>query len=265
VNDRRQQQSPEALREHVLWPRLLALAGSARDEGPVPDDPFWRLYAPIALGRGQPGFVVGQLGQSIDGRIATATGHSHYVNGPETIVHLHRLRALVDAVVIGIGSVLADDPRLTVRHVGGQNPVRVVIDPRARLPATARLLEETARPVYAIQTADHPRPPGVVAINLPANSGRIDPCAIVQALAERGLKRLLVEGGADTLSSFLAAGAIDRLHIAVAPLIIGSGVAGIVLPAVGRLDEALRPKVTLHHLGADALFDCELVRKPLSA
>jgi riboflavin-specific deaminase-like protein len=264
VNDPPREQSPNATREQALWPRLLALAMSGRDEGPAPDDPFWRLYAPIALGRGEPAFVVGQLGQSIDGRIATATGHSHYVNGPETIVHLHRLRALVDAVVVGIGSVIADDPRLTVRHVQGRNPARVIIDPKGRLPAKARLLEDAATPVYAIQAADHPRPQAVVAITLPASAGRIDPHAIVRALADRGLKRLLVEGGADTLSSFLAAGAIDRLHIAVAPLIIGSGVTGIALPAIDRLDEALRPGVTLHRLGADVLFDCELVRKPAS-
>jgi diaminohydroxyphosphoribosylaminopyrimidine deaminase/5-amino-6-(5-phosphoribosylamino)uracil reductase len=265
VNDPPQEQSPDATREQALWPRLLALAMSGRDEGPAPDDPFWRLYAPIALGRGEPAFVVGQLGQSIDGRIATATGHSHYINGPETIVHLHRLRALVDAVVVGIGSVVADDPRLTVRHVRGRNPARVVIDPKGRLPAKARLLEDAGTPVYAIQTADHPRPQGVVAITLPANAGRIDPHAIVRALADRGLRRLLVEGGADTLSSFLAVGAIDRLHIAVAPLLIGSGVTGIALPPIDRLDEALRPRVTLHRLGADMLFDCALVRKTASA
>ena len=265
MNDPPPEQGPDATREQELWPRLLALAISGRDEGQAPDDPFWRLYAPIALGRAAPAFVVGQLGQSIDGRIATATGHSHYVNGPETIVHLHRLRALVDAVVVGIGTVLADDPRLAVRHVQGRNPARVVIDPKGRLPARARLLEDAGAPVYAIQAADHPRPPGVVGVTLPANAGRIDPQAIVRALADRGLKRLLIEGGADTLSSFLAAGAMDRLHVAVAPILIGSGVMGIALPPIDRLDEALRPKVTLHRLGADALFDCALVRKTASA
>jgi len=254
--------SEHTKREAALWARLLALAASGRDEGPAPDDPFWQLYAPIARGRGETAFVLGQLGQSIDGRIATATGHSHYVNGAETLVHLHRLRALVDAVVVGIGTVIADDPRLTVRHVPARNPARVVIDPQGRLQAKARLLQDAGAPVYAVQAADHPRPPGVIAVTLPASAGRIDPRAIVRALAARGLRRLLIEGGADTLSSFLAAGAIDRLHIAVAPLLIGSGVPGIVLPAIDRLDQALRPKVTLHRLGEDMLLDCEFVREP---
>ena len=265
VNDPPPETSEEARREQALWDRLLALAASGRDDGPAPNDPFWRLYEPIARGRGEPAFVVGQLGQSIDGRIATASGHSHYVNGPETIVHLHRLRALVDAVIIGIGTVIADDPRLSVRQVQGRNPARVVVDPRGMLPAKARLLEDAGVPVYAIQTADHPRPQGVTVITLPATAGRIDPRAMVHALAGRGLRRLLIEGGADTLSSFLAAGALDRLHIAVAPLLIGSGVAGITLPAIDRLNQAIRPRVTLHRLGEDALFDCEFLKMPAPA
>ncbi len=249
------------MREQALWARLLALAASGRDEAPAPDDPFWRLYAPIARGHGARAFVIGQLGQSIDGRIATATGHSHYVNGSQTIIHLHRLRALVDAVVVGIGTVIADDPRLSVRHVPGPNPARVVIDPQGRLPAKARLLSQAGAPVYAVQAADHARPPGVIAVTLPAQGGRIDPRAIVRSLAAHGLKRLLIEGGAATLSSFLAAGALDRLHISVAPLLIGSGLTGIGLPAIDRLDQALRPMVRLHRLGEDVLFDCEFVRK----
>lgn len=265
VNDPPLERNEKARREQALWDRLLALAVSGRDDDPPPDDPFWRLYAPIALGQGEPSFVIGQLGQSIDGRIATATGHSHYVNGPETILHLHRLRALVDAVVVGIGTVIADDPHLSVRHVRGRNPARVVIDPSGRLPATAKLLAEAGAPVYAIGAVGHPRPRGVIAITLPATAGRIDPRAIVQALAAHGLRRLLIEGGADTLSSFLAAGALDRLHIAVAPLVIGSGVTGIALPAIDRLDQALRPRVMLHRLGEDVLFDCDFLRKPAPA
>ena len=76
--------------------------------------------------------VVGQIGQSLDGRIATPKGHSHYVNGDDGLAHLHRLRALVDAVVVGIGTVLADDPQLTVRRVSGPHPARVVIDPQRK-------------------------------------------------------------------------------------------------------------------------------------
>src|SRR5262249_31638048 len=99
-----------------------------------------KIFGPVQAGAVDEMVVVAQIGQSLDGRIATATGHSHYINGHEGLAHLHRLRALVDAVVVGIGTVLADDPQLTVRRVAGPHPARVVIDPRGRLPACARML-----------------------------------------------------------------------------------------------------------------------------
>jgi diaminohydroxyphosphoribosylaminopyrimidine deaminase/5-amino-6-(5-phosphoribosylamino)uracil reductase len=248
----------QSANERELWQRLVAAAAAEEPLAEGVENPFWQLYAPIALSRGEPAFVVAQLGQSLDGRIATGSGHSHYVNGPQAIAHVHRLRALVDAVVVGIGTVVADDPRLTVREVQGRNPARVVIDPRARLPATARLLAGDGSPVYVIQAADHPRPARVKAITLAAQGGRFDPRAVVEALAREGFRRLLIEGGAVTVSSFLAAGLVDRLHLCVAPMLIGSGLTGINLPIIDRLEHALRPKVTLHRLGEDCLFDCEL-------
>ena len=139
-----------------LWSQLLAQAAGEAVKPPArltgAARGFWQLYAPIAEGSAETSFVLGQLGQSLDGRIATATGHSHYINGPEAIDHLHRLRALVDAVVVGIGTVLADDPQLTVRRVAGPHPARVVIDPNARLPQNARLLAEDGVPVFLVQS-----------------------------------------------------------------------------------------------------------------
>src|SRR5688572_28150657 len=102
--------------------------------------PWEEIFGPLRSGKADGLVVIGQIGQSLDGRIATPTGHSHYINGPAGIAHLHRLRALVDAVVVGVGTALADDPQLTVRRVSGPQPVRVVVDPRGRLPGTARLL-----------------------------------------------------------------------------------------------------------------------------
>jgi diaminohydroxyphosphoribosylaminopyrimidine deaminase/5-amino-6-(5-phosphoribosylamino)uracil reductase len=200
-------------------------------------------------------FVLGQLAQSLDGRIATASGDSFYVSCPEALAHLHRLRAHVDAVVIGVGTLCADDPRLTVRLVPGRNPARVVIDPRGRMPATARLLHDDAAPVWVVGPT---APPGARAIDLPAPGGRFDPHAIVAALAARGLHRLLIEGGGHTVSSFLAASALDRLHVVVAPLLIGSGSFGLQLPPVERLADALRPAACIHRLGTDLLFDLDL-------
>lgn len=219
---------------------------------------FWDLYAPIAAGNDQGPFVVAQLGQSLDGRIATASGASRYINCPEAILHLHRLRALVDAVVVGIGTVVADDPQLTVRKAEGRDPARVVIDPNGRLPPDARILAEDGCPVFVVQTCERPRPAWVTPITIPGPEGQLDPKAIVAALAARGFERLLIEGGAGTVSSFISAGAVDRLHLCIAPLVIGAGPIGISLPPIDHLHEALRPQTSIHILGKDVLFDCAL-------
>jgi diaminohydroxyphosphoribosylaminopyrimidine deaminase/5-amino-6-(5-phosphoribosylamino)uracil reductase len=239
----------------AAWPGLLALAAGETVEAPA-DCPLWALYAPIASGRAGPAFVVGQLGQSLDGRVATATGKSRDINGPEGIRHLHRLRALVDAVVVGVGTVIADDPQLTVRKVKGPSPARVVIDPNFRLPAQARLLHDGQAPVFTIQAEAGARPAGVEAIVVPRTGDAIAPADMVAALAARGFRRILVEGGAATVSAFLAAGALHRFHLSIAPMVIGSGPVGINLPPIDELDAALRPSAVTHQLGGDVLFDC---------
>jgi riboflavin-specific deaminase-like protein len=203
--------------------------------------------------------VVAQLGQSLDGRVATETGHSHYINGPEALAHLHRLRALVDAVVIGIGTALADDPQLTVRRVPGPQPARVVIDARGRLSSSARLLAPGVRRLVMTGTgARPPLPPDIEVVALNRTDGHIAPSEILAALAERGLRRVLIEGGADTVSRFLAARCLDRLHLMVAPIILGSGRTGFTLPPIARVDEAILTPMRMHRLGDDVLFDCDL-------
>jgi riboflavin-specific deaminase-like protein len=204
--------------------------------------------------------VVGQIGQSLDGRIATETGHSKYINGPAGLVHLHRLRALVDAVVIGVGTALADDPQLTVRRVAGPQPARVVIDPKGRLPASAKVFARDGVRRFMITADGVPcaLPPDVEIIALPVADRQIAPAAILGALAERGLRRILIEGGADTVSRFLTAGCLDRLHVVVAPIILGSGRPSFILPPIERADQALRVPIHAHQLDDEVLFDCDL-------
>jgi len=252
----------EAAHADAAWGHVLAARHTGRVDAGAGAS-WQRLFGPLVDAPGSP-LVIGQLGQSIDGRIATPSGHSHYVNGPAAIAHLHRLRALVDAVVVGVGTAIADDPALTVRHVEGASPARVVIDPRGRIPAAARLLADDGCRRILIGVAGialPPRtlPPGVECIALDAAAdGRIAPAAIVDALAARGLRRLLVEGGATTVSAFVAARCLHRLHVAIAPLLIGSGPSGLVLPPIDRLDIALRPPAHCYRLDTDMLWDLEL-------
>jgi diaminohydroxyphosphoribosylaminopyrimidine deaminase / 5-amino-6-(5-phosphoribosylamino)uracil reductase len=204
--------------------------------------------------------IVGQLGQSLDGRVATESGHSKYVNGPGGLVHLHRLRTLVDVVVVGVGTAIADDPQLTVRRVSGPQPARVVIDPKGRLGAGARMFADNGVRRFLIteQRTRCAAPAGVEVITLPMIDGQFAPSAILAALAGCGMRRMLIEGGADTISRFLVAGCLDRLHVMVAPIILGVGGPGIALPSLDRADQAPRMPVRVHKIDDDVLFDCDL-------
>ena len=203
--------------------------------------------------------VVGQIGQSLDGRTATMTGHSHYINGSDGLDHLHRLRAIVDAVVIGVGTAVADDPLLTVRRVA--RPASRARHHRSQPPA-AGLRARAAR--RRRRAPDHhpggrlSAPPGIESIALPIENGGVSPRAILASLAARGLRRILIEGGSGTISRFLEAHCLDRLHVVVAPIILGGGLSGLALTPIARCEEALRPHTRTHLIGSEVLFDCDL-------
>jgi riboflavin-specific deaminase-like protein len=228
--------------------------------------PWREIFGSLRRGTVDDLVVVGQFGQSIDARIATAAGHSHYINGVAGLAHLHRLRALVDAVVIGAGTAIADDPQLTVRRIAGPSPARVVIDPNGRLPATARMLAEDGirRIVLTGKRSRIVLPREVEIVRLARDGGHIAPAAMLAALAECGFRRILIEGGADTISRFIAAGCLDRLHVMIAPIIIGAGPSSVRLPPIARLDQALRTPMHCHILGDEVLLDCDLTAQRIA-
>lgn len=210
--------------------------------------------------------VIGQLGQSLDGRIATVTGRSRFINGDDGITHLHRMRAVSDAVIVGAGTASTDNPRLTVRRISGRNPVRVVIDRHRRVPDSHHLFTDGEAPTLRLVSGQyrkpvHPEvPDGVTDIPClgnPDDESPVDPRQILAVLADHGLRKLFVEGGGVTVSAFLHAGLLNRLHVMVAPMIIGSGRPALSLPEIDVLDDALRPRAQLVNLGSDMLFDLD--------
>ena len=219
------------------------------------------LYLPLQL---QADLIVAQIGQSLDGRIATENGHSHFVTGPADICPLHRLRALVDVVVVGAGTIASDNPRLTVRDVEGDNPVRVVLDPNGRLGPDHHIFTDGSAPslIFRRREGNSPREgqesPGSVVMVTADTNGSFDPRVIIQTLRDLGHRRILVEGGGITISRFLKVGALDRMHITVAPLLIGSGRSALSLDPILSLQQALRPRHRHFRLGDDILFDLDL-------
>ena len=228
-------------------------------DAPLPP-PWGEIFEPLRWPAPYGMIVVGQVGQSLDGRIATESGDSHYINKSAGLEHLHRLRSLVDAVLVGVGTAIADDPQLTVRRVEGRDPARVVLDPKGRLPATAKILNEddVSCIILTAEGAACASSARTKVVALPTSDGQIAPAAVRAALRGCGFRRVLVEGGADTLSRFLAAGCLDRLHVVVAPIILGSGRASFQLPPIMRVSDATPVKMRAFPLGEEVLLDCDL-------
>jgi riboflavin-specific deaminase-like protein len=227
---------------------------------PLPPSPLQAVFEPLRQTSDNSMMVVAQIGQTLDGRIATVTGQSKYVNGLDGLVHLHRLRALVDAVVVGVETAITDDPLLTVRLVNGQSPARIVIDPRGRLARNAQVWRQDGVRKIWVTSEDQAvsAPPEVENLALPLTDGQIDPKVLLQGLLQIGFSRVLIEGGAKTVSGFLQAQCLDHLHLIVAPIVMGSGRPSFELPPILHMDQATRMATSTHVLGKDVLFDCNL-------
>jgi riboflavin-specific deaminase-like protein len=225
--------------------------------------PLLDLYLPICSATRDHPITVGHLGQSLDGFIATHAGDSRWVTGPENLLHMHRLRALCDAVIVGAGTVAADDPQLTTRLVSGESPLRVVIDPDRRLGEHHRLFTDAAAETLYVcaKTLVQPgetRYGCATVIGVDGDENRVDVVALMRLLRDRGCSRVFVEGGGVTVSMFLEANLLDRLHVAVAPLLIGDGRPAIRLAPRASLGDCDRPSYRVFRMGGDVLFDCDL-------
>ncbi|HSV59095.1 MAG TPA: RibD family protein [Variovorax sp.] len=280
-----------ALGVDALWSHCLALVEARRGgraflpaDGPL----HWRGADGWALGpgwdaqalemfallkplldrpAGGAAWVIGQLGQSLNGCIATRGGDANYVNGAEVLTHLHRLRALSDAVIIGAATAAIDNPQLTTRRVPGAHPVRVLLDPALGLSPGLRVFSERQAPTLlvcdagraaeAAQRVGADQVLGVPGLIGPDGGGmRLRP--LLQALEQRGLRVLFVEGGGVTVSRFIGQGCMDRLHLSIAPVIIGEGRPGLMLAQSAAMRDCPRPVGRVFGMGADVLWDLDL-------
>jgi len=245
---------------------LVAWRPGAGWEAVLPaDDPrraFLDLYLPICSATTARPVTVGHLGESLDGFIATHAGESRWVTGHENMRHMHRLRALCDAVVVGAGTIAADDPQLTTRLVSGPNPLRVVLDPGRRLGADHRVFtDDAAETLYvcarSLTRAGERYVGRALIVGVEERGDGIDAAEVMRLLRARGCTRVFVEGCGVTVSMFLEAKLLDRLHMAIAPLFIGDGRPAIRIPPRVALGDCARPRYRVFRMGGDVLFDCD--------
>jgi diaminohydroxyphosphoribosylaminopyrimidine deaminase / 5-amino-6-(5-phosphoribosylamino)uracil reductase len=210
--------------------------------------------------------VTVKIAQTLDGRVATLTGESQWITGPEARAAGHVLRAEHDAILVGVGTVLADDPALTVRDAAGGDPLRVVLDSALRTPATARLFQSSEAGVVLVCGEDAPTGPEAALIDAGAHvlrvameGGRVSLPAALAAIHDLGIRSVLVEGGPTVVTAFLRERLVERLAVFIAPMVMGAGTGAVGDLGVEHLADAIRGMVTgIERVGTDVLVRVDL-------
>ncbi|MGW0394479.1 bifunctional diaminohydroxyphosphoribosylaminopyrimidine deaminase/5-amino-6-(5-phosphoribosylamino)uracil reductase RibD [Streptomyces sp. NPDC003042] len=238
----------------------LRAAGVATESGLLRDEAEAGNIAWLTSVRlGRP-FILWKYAATLDGRTAAADGTSRWITGPESRADVHRLRAEADAVVVGSGTLRADDPHLAVRGLAGHTavtqPLRVVLDTHATIRPTARVLDEAAPTLIVVadslEDAATRHLAGVEIARLPHDKYGISVDALLAELHRRGVRSVLLEGGSTVAGAFIAAGAVDKVVGYLAPVLLGAGPAALADAGIGTITDALRLTITdTARLGTD--------------
>ncbi|MGI8551461.1 MAG: RibD family protein [Dehalococcoidia bacterium] len=209
--------------------------------------------------------------QTLDGRIATRTGHSQWISGEGSLVLAHQLRATHQAVMVGLRTVIADNPHLTLRLTSGESPLRIVADSSLRLPLETNLLTDGAAPTLIATTrrATEERIRAVrrcgaeVLVADEDCNGRVDLVDLLRLLGRRGIHSILIEGGGTLITSVLRQRLVDRLVVCIAPKVIGAGIDAVGDLNIMRLSEAMTfTHASFSPAGEDVIFDGQLCCEP---
>ena len=194
--------------------------------------------------------LIGQIGQSIDGKIALNNGKSHYINEKESIIYLHCLRSISDGVLVGVNTIIKDNPLLTTRKIKGQNPTRLIIDPSLKLTNKYKIFKDNNKNIIFTNSSKRKKLYNTIIVKFPKKNFTLN---IYKYLKKTSLKTILIEGGPTTLSHFIELKLINYMQFIISPTIIGSGIDSLKLKPITTLKNAIRKKNTISKLGKEII------------
>ena len=196
--------------------------------------------------------VIAQIGQSIDGRIALNNGNSHYINNPKSIIYLHCLRSISDAIIVGSNTIKKDDPLLTTRKIKGTNPKRIIIDGSLSLNNKYKIFNDGNENIIFTKSNKKVRLNNSTIIRLKEKNFTKN---LITQIKKLKYKNILVEGGSKTISELINNKYIDILQFMIAPILIGSGINSLNLKEISNLNKAIRPKHNFNELDNEIIVN----------
>ena len=193
---------------------------------------------------------IGQIGQSLDGKIALNNGSSHYINEKESITYLHCLRSISDGVLVGVNTIIKDNPLLTTRKIKGPNPIRLIIDPTLKLTNKYKIFKDDNKNIIFTNSSKEKKFINTTIVKFPKKNFTQN---IYDYLEKTSLQTILIEGGPTTLSHFIELKLLNYMQFIISPTIIGSGIDSVKLKPISDLKNALRAKNTICKLGKEII------------
>ena len=206
------------------------------------------ILAPILINNKK--ILFGQIGQSLDGKIALNNGNSHYINEKDSIKYLHCLRSICDAVLVGVNTIIKDNPLLTTRKVTGSNPIRIIIDPSLKLTNKYKIFKDNNTNIIFTNTSSKKKLKNSIIITFPKKNFTKN---IYKYLKSMSLNNILIEGGPTTLSKFIDLKLLNIMQFIISPTLIGSGIDSLKLKPITNLSKAIRVKNTISKLGKEII------------
>tara|TARA_B100000902_G_scaffold75951_2_gene80787 strand:- start:4053 stop:4889 length:837 start_codon:yes stop_codon:yes gene_type:complete len=200
---------------------------------------------------------IGQIGQSLDGKIALNNGNSHYINEKESITYLHCLRSISDGVLVGVNTIIKDNPLLTTRKIRGQNPTRLIIDPSLKLTNKYKIFKDNNTNIVFTNSNKMKNLNNTTIVKLPKKDFTL---GVYNYLKKSSLKYILIEGGPTTLSYFIELKLINNLQFIISPTVLGSGIDSVKLKPITNLNKAIRAQSNFSKLGKEIVATLDFDR-----